>query len=781
LPRKRAALLILCLLVSLIVPAAAAGAQPAAPAEAPMPAPVEDDTVEVGADLYDGKALPLATDAAVRGGGAAAQAAQQQLIEPPAVGDERAWLALDDLAGRIYLKDYTLRGVGDNIEVWVASAENRDVDGPGPLPPASNLDFPEGDCRNDGVRNVITDEQVDYLVSEFDGNIYPTESEVFSVPPERDGTDATLNVPGIPGGYWEGEGDNIVVLVDNVRDDNFYDTDNQSNFTYIAGFFYSVFNEFHDRNIMTIDGFDWLHRTGDNPPNEPSTDLCTNAPARPFLYESVFAHEYQHLLEYYEDPDEVTWVNEGLSDFAQTLTGYVDPSLPVTDIDFDSHVQCFLGYLSQQTDANPIPRADSGPENSLTLWGDQGPEEILCDYGAAYTMVEFLAGRYGPEFLGDLHREDANGFEGLQLLLDAYDPGTNALDVVHDWAAMVALDSELDSNGGRLLGSSFGRRDGPGFRVLDAADYTTPTLDASINWDENDAYDVPGAPPNGSDYVRLRGADGSYLSLSQLSSLSFDGSESLPSSPVEWTVDPNPPGHEGDPALYSGSGPNFDRAIIRPVTVPAEDATLTFDTQFQTEVGWDFGFVQVSTDGGETYTSLENELTTVETDPGAIPAVQQNVPGFTGDSGGWVTTSFDLSAYAGQEILLSFRYVTDSGVDEPGWWVDNVTVGGELLSDGTDLEGWSSATEVRPTPVAGFTVQLVAYSTTDDIRPALLTQVELGEGFVADLRGLRPGPSRLGARYDTVAAIVTYDEPTESVAQYAPYTLVANGVVQPGG
>jgi hypothetical protein len=32
-----------------------------------------------------------------------------------------------------------------------------------------------------------------------------------------------------------------------------------------------------------------------------------------------------------------------------------------------------------------------------------------------------------------------------------------------------------------------------------------------------------------------------------------------------------------------------------------------------------------------------------------------------------------------------------------------------------------------------------------------------------------------------VAAIVTYDEPTESITDYAPYTLKVNGVTQPGG
>jgi hypothetical protein len=41
----------------------------------------------------------------------------------------------------------------------------------------------------------------------------------------------------------------------------------------------------------------------------------------------------------------------------------------------------------------------------------------------------------------------------------------------------------------------------------------------------------------------------------------------------------------------------------------------------------------------------------------------------------------------------------------------------------------------------------------------------------------------IGTSAETVAAIVTYDEPTELVTppQYAPYRLKVNGVLQPGG
>ena len=49
-----------------------------------------------------------------------------------------------------------------------------------------------------------------------------------------------------------------------------------------------------------------------------------------------------------------------------------------------------------QTPYNPNPRDCGGPENSLTLWGDQGnPNAILADYGNAYSFMLFLYDRYG--------------------------------------------------------------------------------------------------------------------------------------------------------------------------------------------------------------------------------------------------------------------------------------------------------------------------------------------------------------------------------------------------
>ena len=663
---------------------------------------------------------------------------------PPAVGEQRMFLGLDDVHGLLLLKLFTLRGVGTHSEVWVASDQD-DV--------SVGTNFPAGDCRNDGVRNVVTDAQVNYLIGQFDSNMYPIESDAFSVAPSLDGSDAPLlsilrdGGLDVPDDYYEGPGDRVVVLVDNVRDDNFFDTDNKKGYTYIAGFYTSLFDFYLNRQTMTIDAFDWLHRTGANPPNQPSSDPCLNATARPFLYEGVFAHEYQHLLENYVDADETTWVNEGLSDHAGAITGYFDPAAPVTDLGFDSSVQCFLGFLNQVTPANPIPD-EGGPENSLTLWGDQTDfeSEVLCDYGAAFSFMEYLAGQFGAGFMRDLHVGAQNGLDSLAALLNG--SGLTWRDVIENWATMVAVDAAL----------------GDGFSLIggDAGDFSTPTLDASINWDNHQAFAGPGVPPNGSDYVRLRDATDAYVGVGDVGSVKFNGASKLSKLPVEWKVVKK----SGRTVLYSGKGDNLDRAIVQKVNVG--DGKLRVDTAWDTEEGYDYAYIQVSTDRGKTYKSVRC------TDSIHAPLG----PGFEGNSHGFVTEKCSLKKYAGKRVLLAFRYVTDSGVQLKGFWVDDVTLRGTLISDGKSLQGWKSPTQIHPVDVKRWFVRLVAIDeTTHQVR---IGEIPLDARFDGSLSGADLD-AIIGTTGSTVSAIVTFLDRSETVFQTAPYTLTVNGVAQPGG
>ena len=178
----------------------------------------------------------------------------------------------------------------------------------------------------------------------------------------------------------------------------------------------------------------------------------------------------------------------------------------------------------------------------------------------------------------------------------------------------------------------------------------------------------------------------------------------------------------GDAVLSAGAADNIDRSIVRSVTVPASgDRTLTFDTRYGIETGGTSRFVQVSTDDGLTWTSLANANTTDEHDPAALASIIASCRGSTATRD-WHAESFDLSAYAGKTVLLRFRMMTDGGTlgnggpIEAGWLVDDVKVGGVLVSDGT-LAGWGT----EAPPIAGYTLQLVSIGAKDgkrgDARP----------------------------------------------------------------
>lgn len=78
---------------------------------------------------------------------------------------------------------------------------------------------------------------------------------------------------------------------------------------------------------------------------------------------------------------------------------------------------------------------------------------------------------------------------------------------------------------------------------------------------------------------------------------------------------------------------------------------LSFWCWYNTENNYDDAFVEVSTDG-RSYDILEI---------------------FTGSSGSWLYKEYDLSNYSGSSLFIRFRYTTDSGTTNEGFYVDDIT------------------------------------------------------------------------------------------------------------
>jgi hypothetical protein len=132
--------------------------------------------------------------------------------------------------------------------------------------------------------------------------------------------------------------------------------------------------------------------------------------------------------------------------------------------------------------------------------------------------------------------------------------------------------------------------------------------------------------------------------------------------------------HSGDWAWWSNRVDESDTRLTFPVDLTETDAaTLHFFTWYDIEDLWDYAYIEVSEDDGETWTILETDRTTNENPNGNAYG-----PGYTGKSNGlsadWVEEQVDLSDYAGENIQVRFEYVTDAAVTQPGMFIDSVSI-----------------------------------------------------------------------------------------------------------
>jgi immune inhibitor A len=524
------------------------------------------------------------------------------------VGAVKKWLTHDDYTGRYGLTDFTLRAVGTYGEVWVAN----------------NLSYPAGDPRNDLTQ--ITDEQVKYLLNEFDTRMYTKEVQFFAPPAERKGADGY-------NGWYEDDIGRTVILIDNIRDQSYYNSNYPS---YIAGYFSPAISDFADRNVMTVDNYDWLNRTGPNT-------------AKPYLYEGVFAHEFQHLLHRDTDGGEENFLNEGLSDFAQYLVGYGHSQ---------GHVDFFLNHL----------------RNSLTLWGDQTDLQILGDYGNAYLFQLYLYDHFGQAFIQDLFSSTKHGIDSVNDALTQVHAGKTFDQLYADFITAVLIDGSVEG---------------------DNSTYQFKSIDLSANVDASVLGDSR-TPAWGTDFKVI-------VPDKKIDHLYFKGLDFLK---TNWTVADDT---ERGPVLWSNQGDTADNFLIKELDLTGQTSpSLSFDTKYEIEEQWDFGVVQVSTDQGETWTSLANADTRSDLVDGGFPKIAENLPGFTGSSGGWKTEQFDLSAYAGKKVLLGFRYLTDWGYTEAGWHISNVKLNGSVIDPGVSPYGFMSLEQATGQYV-NYQVQFIGY------------------------------------------------------------------------
>jgi hypothetical protein len=143
----------------------------------------------------------------------------------------------------------------------------------------------------------------------------------------------------------------------------------------------------------------------------------------------------------------------------------------------------------------------------------------------------------------------------------------------------------------------------------------------------------------------------------------------------------------GNYQWWGGKGDVMNSRMVlkNPVAVPAGGAELSFDLAYDVEAEWDWLWVQASGDNGATWNTITNTNTSCTHVPEWIGGLYgfpeelcgAGIGGLTGYNAAFPAyerQTFDLAAFAGQNVTIRFWYMTDWGTTYSGPFVDNLAI-----------------------------------------------------------------------------------------------------------
>jgi immune inhibitor A len=420
------------------------------------------------------------------------------------------------------------------------------------------------------------------------------------------------------------------------------------------------------------------------------------------FYNGVLAHEFQHMIHWHNDRNEETWLNEGFSELAMYLN------------DFDVGGSDWVFAMAPDTQLNSWP---------------EGPGAAGANYGAGYLFTSYFLDRFGPEATQALVAHPENSFASVEAVMDELGTGLSFEDLFGDWIVANLLD-EPGLDDGRY---GYSRIDPPSFGIeTSLGEYDYPISQGST------------VHQYGTDYVELEGE--------QPVEFRFTGSTQI------GLVDTG--AHSGEYMWWSNRGDDSDMMLTRAFDLSdVSQATLEFWTWYDIEEDWDYAYVEISTDGGKTW-----DMLTTPSGTAANPNGNSFGWAYTGRSGDgeraeWILEQVDVSAYAGQEVLVRFEYITDDAVNRPGFVLDDVAIP-EIDYAGDfeeDEDAWEPAGFIRHANVLAqrWLVQTVLFGPETTVERLELDEDQAGEWVIplggrtdraiVTISGLAPVTTEMGS------------------------------------
>ncbi|MCB9451298.1 MAG: immune inhibitor A [Anaerolineaceae bacterium] len=356
---------------------------------------------------------------------------------------------------------------------------------------------------------------------------------------------------------------------------------------------------------------------------------------------SIIAHEFQHMIRDNMQAKDY-WLNEGFSTFTQLyLYGEADVA------------QQFL----------------VAPGTQLNTWAED-PAGRRANYGAALLFTTYLYERFGLDALHELSADSQRGLAAVDAVLRRRSTDVNTL--FADWVLANFL---MDTT---LADGEYGYDLLPTSRFIHITPEVTATAypfmwAGQVNQYATDYYVFNKLPDSRQMTIMLEAPETVTL---------------LPTAP-----------YSGRAMWYSNRADFSETTLTRAFDLrEVGKATLRYQAWYALESDWDYAYLMVSADDGATWDILPTSHTiTGDTNNAAYG------PAYTGDSGGWITESVVLDAYAGHEILVRFAVITDDAITQPGLALDDVQISEigyfddfETADSGWQASGWVWIDNVLP-------------------------------------------------------------------------------------
>jgi immune inhibitor A len=432
-------------------------------------------------------------------------------------------------------------------------------------------------------------------------------------------------------------------------------------------------------------------------------------------YNSTLAHEFQHMIHWYQHPVDLSWTNEGMSILAQHINGFSSGGVDLAFV--------------------------QAPDTQLNDWSDDITSDF-AHYGAGYLFMDYFAEHYGGYgVLKELLQDPASPPVNFDDVLAKHGYTDRFYDVLEKWFVANYVEDP----------------------TLGQGQYGYPTIH------------LPGVTPQHSlQSYPVSESDTVYQYAAEYYGLQPSGKHgaltiSLQGAPTVRIIGNDPLGSSQE--WWSNRYDNMDSTLTHSfdlTSLAGRHVSLQFSTWFDLEPQYDYVFVEVSTDG-QNWTTLKGAFTTTSNPNGANWG-----NGYTGESGGgttpvWVQEHMDLTPYAGKKIQLRFEEVTDDAVNYQGFALDQISIPELHFQDSVASDnGWVSNGFIRSNNILPehFSVQALVYQGSSFTLQTMHIDPASGQGTLSI-----PG---FGSQVTRVVLVVSaYAAETTLLAHYQLNAMVS--------